>query len=114
MESDITRIVITTDSDRFTITRSTVRYEAHQGNGQPKKWSVSSDSAEYSRLFHELCESVESLMRLDEVPADMNAEITTFTVMRADSSSEERTFCLPDIQYVECFLIINRMVKISS
>ena len=101
--------------DRLTITRSSVRYENETYvpgvRTVPKKWTVSSDSPAFVKMFGNLCEEVQTLMQMEEGNA---ATQTTFTIMNDNGEKEEKTLCQADEVYTVCFTIVDQMVRCAG
>ena len=117
----ITRITIKSEpadrayKDRLTITRSSVRYENETFvpgvRPAPRKWTVSSDSPAFSKMFGNLCEEVQTLMGMEE---GNSLTQTTFTIMHDDGNKEEKTLRQPDEVYTVCFTIVDQMVRCAG
>ena len=117
----ITRITIKSEpadrsyKDRLTITRSSVRYENEPfvpgGKAAPKKWTVSSDSPAFAKMFGNLCEEVQAILAMEEGNC---ATQTTFTIMHDDGKKEERTLRQADEVYTVCFTIVDQMVRCAG
>ena len=114
----ITRITIKSEpadrsgKDRLTITRSSVRYENEpERGGTPRKWTVSSSSPAFEKMFANLCEEVQTLMAMEE---GNGSTATAFTVMYDDGNKEERTLRQPDEVYTVCFTIVDQMVRCAG
>ena len=123
---DVTRITIlsetgssvhTTGKERLTVTPGGIRYDFEplvQSEKNPRKqWDVSASGEEYARLFEELSKSVESVIRSSGSASCLSreADLITFILYRGDGTRARYTCRLPDTEYMECFSVVDRMVK---
>jgi hypothetical protein len=109
--------VHTTGKERLTVTPDGIRYDFEplvQSEKNPRKqWEVSASGAEYARLYGELSKSVESVMRSSASSSFLGreADLITFILYRGDGTRARYTCRLPDTEYMECFSVVDRMVK---
>ena len=100
----ITRITIES-GDKFTITRDSIRYE-EPATGH--RWTVTSSTASFEKMFGNLVEEVENLGRWD------GGEKTTFTLTEDNGKKSKYILNQPEEEYTVCFTIIDQMVRHAS
>ena len=89
-----------------------MRYENEpERGGTPRKWTVSSPSPAFEKMFANLCEEVQTLMEMEE---GNGSTATAFTVMYDDGNKEERILRQPDEVYTVCFTIVDQMVRCAG
>ena len=101
----ITRITIES-GDKFSITRTTVRYEAPDSG---HRWTVTSDAASFEKMFRNLCDEVKNLSAL--AGRWDGGEKTTFTITEEDGKKTKYILNQPEEEYAVCFTIIDQMVR---
>ena len=125
--NDIERVIIRFETgetaqeagkERLTATAEGIRYEFEplmpSENNPRKEWYAEASGPEYGGLFEDLTKSVEGVIRASPSPLLREADLVTFTIRKTDGSREDFTCTLPDTEYMECFAIVDRMVKAAG
>ena len=107
-----------TGKERLTATAEGIRYEFEplmpSEDNPRKEWFADAFGPEYDALFADLARSVEGVIGASSSPPVRHADLVTFTLWKKDGSRKSFTCTLPDTEYMECFAVVDRMMKAAG